>query len=118
MARFMPASLAAFLLIPVFSFPAQAGYLDVSSNWSAVSTIPMSKSAAKSVVASCSNVQARSNGKAKSGAMVVAGPHASSDKKIHLTVRLYNEQGKHDKSCHVYIGKNNAFTSCKCDYTD
>ena len=96
-----------------------AGYLNFSGNWSAVSTVPMSKGAATSVVNQCSNVQTYANmAGANNGATVVAGPHTTTtDHNLHLTVRLY-KAGAHTKSCHVYIGKSNAYTSCSCVYVD
>ncbi len=109
----------AIVLITIFSSSAVfSAYLDFSSNWNAVSTIPMSKRTASSVVNSCPTVQnyAMKNGD-RSGAMVVAGPHTSNtDEHLHLTVRLYNN-GIHERTCHVYVDQKGNFTSCKCFYT-
>jgi uridine phosphorylase len=99
--------------------PAMAAYLDFSTNWDAPSTKPMSKRAATNVVMQCKTVAAYSNmAGARSGAMVVAGPHeTATDKKTHLTVRLYKDNA-HAKSCHVYTGKNLDYSSCGCEYVD
>lgn len=79
----------------------------------------MSKSQAKRVAGKCNIVHAYVSKGGKAGATIVAGPHATpTDSKIHLTVRLYDEQGKHTKSCHVYTGKNSSFASCNCEYID
>lgn len=101
------------------SQPAMAAYLDFSTNWDAPSTKPMSKRAATNVVMQCKTVAAYSNmAGARSGAMVVAGPHeTATDKKTHLTVRLYKDN-VHEKSCHVYTGKNLDYSSCSCEYVD
>ena len=113
------AILASALLVTVSLSASRAGYLDVSTNWSAPATVPMSKGTALSVVSKCKSVSAYSNmAGATTGAMVVAGPHPTpTDAKIHLTVRLY-KGSHHDKSCHVYTGKNNSFASCSCEYVD
>lgn len=107
------------LAVVLSPLAAHAGYLDFSGNWDAPATVAMSKRAASSVVSSCPAVQAYSGMAGKtSGAMVVAGAHPTpTDSKVHLTVRLY-KNNHHDKSCHVYIGKNNAFASCGCEYVD
>ncbi|MDP6925239.1 MAG: hypothetical protein R2568_05085 [Candidatus Scalindua sp.] len=97
-----------------------AGYLDFSTNWSAPSTVDMSKRSAENCVMTCKNISTYSNLSGnKSGAMVVAGPHTTStDNKLHLTVRLYKD-GAHTKSCHVYVGKNNRCDgNCNCNYVD
>jgi hypothetical protein len=108
--------LAAF---PLFCSDAYAAYLDVSPGWKIPQTVAMSEKTAISVVSECKAVSAYSNFSGKSsGSMIVAGPHPTeTDAKIHLTVRLY-KKGTHEKSCHVYIGKNNKFSSCNCLYVD
>lgn len=99
--------------------PAIAAYLGFSTNWDAPSTKSMSKRAATNVVMQCKSVAAYSTmAGARSGAMVVAGPHeTAADKKTHLTVRLYKDN-VHEKSCHVYTGKNLDYSSCGCEYID
>ncbi|PJG57645.1 hypothetical protein [Aeromonas cavernicola] len=112
------AHLIALILMGI-PYGAMAAYLDFSSNWSAPSTQPMSKKAASNVVMQCRVVATYSNlAGDKSGAMVVAGPHeTATDKKTHLTVRLY-KNNVHEKSCHVYTGKNLDYSSCNCEYVD
>jgi hypothetical protein len=113
-------SLGAALLIALASLSSQAGYLDFSANWAAPATVAMSKGAAQSCVMTCANIQTYSNLAGKtSGATVVAGPHTTpTDNKVHLTVRLY-KTGHHEKSCHVYTGKNNSCNgNCSCVYVD
>lgn len=107
------------VMLMVCSQSALASYLDFSPNWSAPATKPMSKKAAANVVMQCKTVAAYSNMAGdKSGAMVVAGPHETpTDKKTHLTVRLYKNNA-HEKSCHVYTGKNLDYSSCNCEYVD
>jgi hypothetical protein len=116
---FLRTMLAAAVAVSLWSSASQAGYLDVSANWSAPSTVPMSKKAALSVVGECTTASVYANMAGKtSGAMIVAGPHTTpTDKKTHLTVRLY-KSNDHEKSCHVYTGKNNSFASCSCEYKD
>ncbi len=114
--RALPTALAAALLLTLSAVSARAGYLDVSTNWDAVSTVPMSKRAAIGEVGKCKTVQAYQGMGGQAGAVIVAGPHTTdTDNKLHLTVRLYDTGGNHQKSCHVYVGKNNAFTSCSCN---
>ncbi|MGY6037814.1 hypothetical protein [Aeromonas sp. AE23HZ002T15] len=117
MKTIISAVITAMLL--VCSQSALAAYLDFSPNWDAPSTKPMSKRAATNVVMQCKTVAAYSNmAGARSGAMVVAGPHeTATDKKTHLTVRLYKDN-VHQKSCHVYTGKNMDYSSCGCEYVD
>ena len=101
----------------LFSSPlAMAGYLDFSPNWDAPSTERMSKRSATNVVMKCKTVATYSNMAGdRSGAMVVAGPHTTAtDKNLHLTVRLY-KNNVHQKSCHVYTGKNLDYSSCNCE---
>jgi hypothetical protein len=119
MKRFDTRLAAAVICAMAPATAAFAGYLSFSANWTAPSTVPMSKGAATSVVGKCPTVQTYSNmAGANNGATVVAGPHTTqADHNLHLTVRLY-KNGKHEKSCHVYVGKNNAYTSCSCVYTD
>lgn len=118
MTRYLAFPLTA-AVIALNPLAARAAYLDVSGNWSAPSTVPMSKGTALSVVSSCAAVQAYKNmAGTGSGAMIVAGPHTTAtDNKVHLTVRLY-KNNNHDKSCHVYVGKNNSYASCSCEYTE
>jgi hypothetical protein len=113
------ARLALAVICAMAPATAFAGYLNFSGNWTAPSTVPMSKGAATGVVGKCATVQTYSNmAGANNGATVVAGPHTTQgDHNLHLTVRLY-KNGAHTKSCHVYVGKNNAYTSCSCVYTD
>ncbi len=96
-----------------------AGYLDFSPNWTAPSTESMSERKASNVVSQCRDVQTYSNlAGVTTGAMVVAGPHTTpTDNKMHLTVRLY-KNNNHEKSCHVYTGKNLDYASCNCVYKD
>jgi uridine phosphorylase len=111
---------ASLALVFLFSSqPAMAAYLDFSTNWSAPSTHEMSKKKATNVVMQCKTVSTYSNmAGTRSGAMVVAGPHETgSDKNTHLTVRLYKDN-VHQKSCHVYTGKNLDYSSCNCEYVD
>jgi hypothetical protein len=118
MRKLLDASLAGALVSILLAMPSQAGYLNVSGNWKAPASAPMSKGTALSVAGSCKNISTYSNLSGNSGATIVAGPHTSpTDSLLHLTVRLY-KNGSHEKSCHVYIGKNNSFSSCNCVYTD
>lgn len=49
---------------------------------------------------------------------MVAGVHpTAADKSPHIAIRLYKNTN-HEKSCHVYIGKDNAFKSSNCEYSD
>lgn len=112
-------SLAAAFTSAFSCAPVQAGYLNFSGGWTAPSTVSMSQRTATNVVSKCKNVSTYKGLKGNtSGATVVAGPHTTQgDHKLHLTVRLY-KNNHHDKSCHVYVGKNNAYSGCSCNYTD
>jgi hypothetical protein len=118
MRNLIHASLAAVVLA-FSSLPSQAGGLNFSANWATPSTVNMSKKVATNVVSKCNNVSTYTNLKGNTSyATVVAGPHTTpTDNKLHLTVRLY-KNNNHEKSCHVYTGKNNAYASCDCVYTD
>lgn len=90
-----------------------AGYLDASPNWKAPQEQPMSKRVALSVAAQCNHVENYVRKNKDSGAMLVAGPHISStDNRLHLTLRLY-EDNRHKATTHVYVNKLNNFTDCK-----
>lgn len=105
------------LTIAIFSTPIYAGYLDFSGNWDYPSDVNMSKRKASSIASQCEAVSAYSNKAGdNSGAMIVAGPHTTeTDKKLHLTVRLY-KLGHHEKSCHVYINSKSQYASCNCNW--
>jgi hypothetical protein len=119
MQRFQALLAVAIICAVAPATTAFAGYLTFSGNWTAPSTVPMSTRTATKVVHKCPTVQTYRNlPAANTGATVVAGPHTTqADHNLHITVRLYTT-GVHTKSCHVYVGKNNAYTSCSCVYAD
>ena len=109
------AMMALAMTIGVYAPPVHAGYLDTSPNWSAPQQQPMSKRHVLAAAQKCGAVNARVSEGGKAGAMIVAGPHATDeDKKTHITVRLYSKTGEHDRSCHVYVTRQNEFNGCNC----
>jgi hypothetical protein len=109
------ALIALAFAIGLYAPPAEAGYLDTSPNWSAPQQQPMSKRHVLAKAQQCGAVNARVAEGGKAGALIVAGPHPTNeDKKTHITVRLYNKNGEHDRSCHVYVTRQNEFNGCNC----
>ena len=94
---------------------AHAGYIDTSGGWKQPQEQGMNRRHAVNIAGQCQQIKSRSANGGQAGAMIVAGPHTTAeDPKVHLTVRLYNEQGQHDKSCHVYVNSKDQFSGCNC----
>ena len=92
---------------------ASAGYLDASPNWKAPQSTPMSKKVALSISSECNHVENYVRKNKDSGAMLVAGPHVSStDTRLHLTLRLYEDK-QHRATTHVYVSRDNSFKGCQ-----